>query len=264
MKNAVLSLLLLSAVSLAAVEEGPKVEVTEKTIDLNALAVFADPAAGYSFKVPPGYQKLTAEQNREVFDGLSKYLGKEVSERAERQPPAWFNGPADPKRPQTPPPSLGIGFSDLDEPIDPSRMDDYKRELEQEYKRKGDRFGDIKLEVVKVDGINSLRVEHDIFSPVDNSRSRMIKVAVPGHGRRYDIVFTFSTGQAKSVEEALSVVLNTFKVDKHPEISSEAQSKWSRVMLWTAGGFAAGILLSLILMLLSRVGSKPAVEESGG
>jgi hypothetical protein len=231
--------------------------------DPATLTPYNDTVAGYSFRVPPGYTRLTPEQSRDVFEGLSKFLGKEVGERAERQPPSWFNGPVDPKRPKTAPPALAIGFSEMDAAIDPAQMNEYKTQLEEEYRKRGDRYGELKLEVIKVDGINSLRVEHDIFSPIDNSRSRMIKVSVPGQGRRYDIVFNFVTDQSEGVEKALDTVLKSFKIDKHPVVDEQAQSKWTRIALWTIGCFFAGILLSLLLKVLAGVGEKEP-EESGG
>jgi hypothetical protein len=231
--------------------------------DINALDTYVDNTAGYSFKIPQGYSKLSPEQNREVFEGLSRFLGKEVGERAERQPPSWFSGPPNPKKPKSAPPSLAVGYTDLDEAVDPAQMPKYKQELEEEYKKRGERFGEIKIDIIKVDGVDSLRVEHDIFSPIDNSRSRMIKISVPGAARRYDIVFNFQSDQAEGVDGALATVLKTFKIDKNAGMDATTQSKWKRIAIWTIGCFFAGILLSLVLKVLAGVGEKKP-EESGG
>jgi len=229
----------------------------------NSLPVYSDPVGGYSFLVPSGYKKLTAEQNRQVFDGLSKFIGKDIADRAERNPPAYFNGPVDPKRPTSAPPSLAVGYTELDAPIDPSQLPEYRQQIEQELKKRGDKHSELKLDVVKVNGINSLRLEHDVYSPIDNSRSRIIRVSVPGDRRRYDIVFNFHPDQVEGVEQSLAVVLDQFRIDKHQVVNAESQSKWTRIALWTVGCFVGGIVLSLLLKMLAGVGEKEP-EESGG
>ena len=223
----------------------------------------SDPVAGYSLRIPGGYEKLTEDENREVFEGLSQFLGKDVGERVLKRPPAWFKGPINPAKPKAPPPSLAIGCSEMDQAIDPALMPQYKANFEENFKKKGDRYGELRTEIVQVDGINALRMEHDIFSPIDNSRSRMINIAVPGRGRLYDIVFNFSTHEAEGVEQAVATVLRTFKVDQHPVSETDGKGKWTRVMMWTVGGLVAGILLSLLLKVLAGAGAKTA-EESGG
>jgi len=106
-------------------------------------------------------------------------------------------------------------------------------------------------------------MEHDIFSPIDNSRSRLINVSVPGHKRRYEIVFNYHPDQAESVEASLATVLQTFEIQKKPVVDEKTQSKWTRIAFWTIGCFVAGILLSLLLKVLAGVGEKEP-EESGG
>ena len=101
-----------------------------------------------------------------------------------------------------------------------------------------------------------------MFNPVDNSRSRIVMVMIPGRDRRHDIVFNYSGEQAAAVESALTTVLKTFKVLDHPALDAETQGKWGRVIAWTAGGFAAGIILSLLVKALSSVGGKKPAEKS--
>lgn len=228
-----------------------------------SLPVYSDPVAGYSFLVPSGYKRLTPEQNRQVFDGLSKFIGKDIAERAERLPPAYFHGPVDPKRPQSAPPSLAVGYTDLDAAVNPADIPQYKTQVEAELRKRGDKYGELKLDVIKVDGINALRMEHDVYSPIDNSRSRVISVSVPGQNRRYDIVFNYHVDQVEGVEQSLAAVLDTFKIEKHPVVDEQSQSKWTRIAFWTIGCFLVGIVLSLLLKMLAGVGEKEP-EESGG
>ena len=231
--------------------------------DTTPLVLFNEPAAGYSMRIPAGYERLTEDENREVFRGLSEYYGKEVGERVLRRPLACFKGPINPKKPKEKPPALAVGYSGPGEPIDPAKLPGYKDKLEQEYRKSGEKYGEITIGIVKVDGINSLRVEHDSFSPIDNSRSRTIKVIVRGSEASYDIVFDFSGDQAANVEGALDTVLSTFKISLHPMVDQETTSKWTRVALWTVGCFVVGILLSMLLKMLAGVGEKTP-EESGG
>jgi len=216
--------------------------------------LFTDPLAGYSLRIPLGYHKLTADESREVFRGISEYFGKDIAERAQRRPPQWFGGPIDPKKPKSRPPSLAIGYTDLPEPIDPAMMPYYKKTIEEEYRAKGEKHGEISIEIVKVDGINSLRVEHETFSPIDNSRAHLINLLVPGDGKRYDIVFNYSTDQQAEVREAVSAVQRSFKIDKVPVMDQVTRSKWMRIALWTVGSFVGGILISFLLRSLAGVG----------
>jgi hypothetical protein len=222
--------------------------------EMEKLKLYSDNDAGYSMRIPDGYSKLTEDETREVFHGISENFGKEAGQRVLRRPPAFFKGPPDLKDTKLKPPSLAIGYSDLDEPIDPTQMAFYKEKLEEQLRKTGDKFGDINISMVMVDGITSLRIEHDVLNPMDNSRARLIKIAVPGSGRRFDIVFNFSPEQSTSVESAVATVLHTFKVNSHAAIDPETKSKWTRILYWTIGGFALGILLSVLLKVLSGVG----------
>ena len=240
---------------------GVDIDASKPAASGSAPDLFNEPLAGYSMRIPQGYERLSEDENREVFRGLSEYLGKEVGDRVLRRPPTWFKGPINPKRPKEKPPALAVGYTDLDEPIDPAQMSRYKSDLEQEYRKRGDKYGEIKIDLVTVGGVNSLRVEHDIFSPIDNSRSRMIKVVVPGHGGSYDIVFNFSGDQASDVATALETVLSSFNVQTRPVVDQETTSRWTRVALWTGGCFLIGILLSVLLKMLAGVGEKTSKKS---
>lgn len=216
---------------------------------------YSDDSAGYSVKLPPGYVKLTDNETHEIFKGLSEFMGKEASERAQKRPPAWFKGPPDPKNSVLPPPMFAVGYSDLSEPIHADQLNAYKEKLEEEYKRQGNKYGEIDLKVVLVDGITSLQVEHDVFSPINNERSRVLRVAVPAKDKWFDLNFNFSSEQTDAVHESLKDVLNTFKIAEHQSANAPNQIKWERVLAYTVGFGLAGVLLSLILKKLGAVGS---------
>jgi hypothetical protein len=224
--------------------------------ELQKLELYEDKDAGFSLRIPSGFARLTESENREVFKGLSDYFGKQIGDRALRRPPAWFRGPSDAKNSKLLPPSLAIGYTDMVGVIDPSRLSTYKEEIEKEYKKRGEMHGDIIVTILTVSGVNALRIEHDLISPIDNSRSRIVKVAVPGGERRYDIVLNYSPEQTEQVEPALATALNTFKIDTKPVIDAETKSQWTRVAMWTGGMFVLGVVLSLLLKVLSGVGEK--------
>jgi len=234
-----------------------------KEADTGDLPLFADPEAGYSMRIPSGYTKLTQDENREVFKNISEYFGKDVSEQVLRQPPVYFKGPADPAKPKALPPSMEVSCAGAPLIVDPAQKAKYQEMLEESYRKSGVRHGDISLDFVRVSGVTALRAEHDLYSAVDNSRNRLIRVLVPGPDRRYDIVFNFSPFQAEAVEQALNVVLKTFKITEREALDPEAKTKWGRVALWTVGGFITGILLSLILKLVSGATRKPESAEQG-
>jgi len=210
-----------------------------------------DPVAGYSVSIPTGYRKLTDDETREVFKGLSDYLGKEIGERARKRPPVWFIGPVNPKAPNDHPPSFAIAFTENQEQIDPAQIPAYRDSLEEKHKREGDKVGGVVLSVVKVDGIASLQEEDDMVSPVNNERNRLIRVAIPGKGKWFELVFNYSTDQNESVRTALKETLDTFKVMEHPPENTENTRKWLRVLAYTVGFGLGGVLLSYIFRKLS-------------
>ena len=258
--------LVLSAADTAPGQDAPKTE-TAATTSSETQAVpsdaasalkpteFKDPDAGYVVTIPAGYSRLSDDRVRMAFKGASSYLGKDVSERALVKPPACFQGPVDPLHPKTLPPGLAIGFSALSAPVDPAQMSKYKEDYEQELKKSGESAGDVSVDVVSVNGIPSLRIEHDIFSPIDNTRSRMIKLSVPGQQRRYDIVFSFFNDQAPQVKDAMDVVMKSFATT---EIADPNAGRWMRVALWTVGGLVAGVLLGALLGALAGKKTTPA------
>lgn len=229
--------------------------------DPSKLELFSDPLAGFSVRIPAGYHKLSAEETREVFRGISEYFGKDIAERAQRRPPHWFSGPIDPLKPKSRPPALAIGYTELSEPIDPAMMPFYKQKLEDEYRAKGEKHGDIKVEIVKVDGIDSLRVENEIYSPIDNSRAKLINLLIPGDGKRYEVVFNYSTDQQSQVRDAVTLVQRSFKIEKHPVMDQVTRSKWTRIAMWTIGSFVVGILISIVLRSLAGVGQPEPAQK---
>ena len=205
-------------------------------------------------RIPEGFTRLTEADNREVFRGISEHFGKQVGDRTLRRPPVWFKGPANPAHPTLAPASLAIGYTDLAEAIDVNATQKYKENLEQAYKKAGIKNGEIKIQVIKVSGVDALRIEHDIFSPIDNSQARIVNLAVPGNGRRYDIVFNYSGEQHQEVEKAAQSIIKTFKLKVEPEMDTATQGKWIRVAGFTIGGFVVGVVLMLLLKVLSGAG----------
>ena len=216
----------------------------------SGLSDFSDTEAGFSIKVPAGYTRLTQDQIRMAFKGLSNTLGKNVSERTLLRPPAYFQGPIDPAHPKELPPGLAIGFTALAEPIDPALMNQYRNAYEADLRKNGDSVGELQVDVINVNGVPSLRIEHDIFSPIDNTRMRMVKISVPGHERRYDIVFSFYTDQADSVKEAINTVTRSFVVADTGSWSG-LSSRWMRVALYTVGGLVLGLLIGVIFSAIA-------------
>ena len=202
--------------------------------------------------LPAGYRKLTEDETREVFKGLSDYISKDVAERARKQPPTWFVGPLNPKAPNDHPPSLAIAFTENPEQIDPAQIPVYRDMLEEKHKREGDKVGDVILSVVKVDGITSLQEENDMINPINNERNRLIRVAIPGKGKWFELVFNYSTDQNDAVRAALKDTLESFKVMEHPPENIENTKKWLRVLAYTIGFGLGGVLLSFIFRKLSR------------
>ncbi|MFH0939670.1 MAG: hypothetical protein V1899_10385 [Planctomycetota bacterium] len=229
--------------------------------DLSCLQKFSDPIAGYSIRIPEGYKRLTEDENREVIHGLSEIFGKEFGERTAQQPPTYFKGPKDSARLKNMPPTLAISYSPLDEPIDASKLSQYQAKIERTYKKHGIQHGDLKLEVIQINNVNALRVEHEVFSPIDNSRGFKTFVTIPGKGRRYEIILDYSPSQIEGAQSALAIVLKSFQLEDVLFMNPETQSKWSRVILWTIGGFVAGVLLSLLLLFLIRTGAKTSVTR---
>lgn len=227
-----------------------------------ALELFKDQEAGYSFRVPAGYARLTPDENREVLNSLSQRAGKDVGDRALRRPSVYFKGPADPQRPKVPPPMLVVSCPGAVLVVDPARKAEYKARFEEDYRKSGIKHGDISIEIVKVDGIDSVRAEHDVFDSLTNTRNQLVRVLVPASDRCYDILINFSPEQAGGAEPALATVLKTFKAAERPMLDVESQGKWLRIALWTIGGFVAGIAISLLWRTISGAGgsaqTKPA------
>lgn len=218
--------------------------------------LFTDPAGGFTMKIPAGFARLNDEENREAFNRLSEHFGKEAGERALRQPPVRFRGQPDPKNPEKRPPAMTVTVSGLQWVIDPDKKAQYKDLIEEDYKKVGLRHGEITLDIVSVNGINSLRAEHDIFSPVDNSPEKIVMLIVPGSDRSFDIVFNFVADQSPQVNAALDTVIKSFKVESAPAVSQESMSRWTRILIWTFGCFAAGLLVSFLLRKLAGVNSE--------
>lgn len=213
---------------------------------------FSDPVAGYSLLVPSSYRRLTENEVREIFSGMSKLLGKEIGERAPKRAPAWFVGKPDPAKPNDAPPRFAIGFAELDQPIDPAQITAYRDELAEKHKREGDKIGNMHVSVVSVDGIASLQEEYDYEFGNSTERARLIRLAIPGKGRWYELYFSFSPSQEEGVRAALKELLDSFKVMEHPPQSSENRDKWLRVLYYTVGFGLAGVLISILLQKFSR------------
>ncbi len=182
---------------------------------------------------------------------MSEVLGRDVGEGVGKRPPAWFIGPADPKKPDEPPPSFAINFAEIDQQIDPAQIPLYKQELEDKHKREGDKVGGVVLNVVSVDGITSLQEEY-AYSIPNAPEGRMIRLAVPGKGKWFEMYFNYSPNQDESVRAALKEALESFKVMEHPPENIENRNKWLRVLYYTVGFGLAGVVLSFILRKLSR------------
>jgi hypothetical protein len=213
----------------------------------------SDPVGGYSVTLPPGYVPLTADETHAIFEGLSEFWGKDVGERARKKPPVWFKGPIDPKNPKASPPMFAIAYNDLDQPVDASQITAYKEKIEDEYKRQGNKYGEIELKTLVVDGITSLQIEHDLISRINNERSRVLRIGVPAKGRWYDLSFNFGIDQTELVHAAVKDVIDSFKVMAHPEAPVQEEGKWMRVLYFTIGGGLVGLILSVVLKRLSVI-----------
>jgi hypothetical protein len=222
--------------------------------DLSALKLFSDPAAGYSIRLPAGYERLSEEENRERDSGLSELFARNPSEHAQLQPSIYFKGPQDPKRPKLPPPVFVMSYYDSDQAIDPKELPHYQQLIEQNYRKKGDRYSDLRLTVVQVNGLDALKVENDLINLINNSRDKVIRVRipVPANSRHYEIFFNFSPNQNDEVQAALAVLLQSFKSQPLPLLDPAAERKWTRILFWTVGSGAAGMLIYWLFFLLTR------------
>jgi len=225
---------------------------------IHAGELYSDPIAGYSVSIPTGYRKLTEDETRDVFTGLSDALGKDAGERVRKRPPVWFIGPSNPKVANEHPPSFAIAFSENQEQIDPAQIPAYRDMILEKRKRDGDKPGDVTLSVIKVDGINALQEECDLLNRANQERSFLIRVAVPGKGKWYELVFNYSAEQNEGVRVALKEALATFKVMEHPPENVENAAKWLRVLYYTVGFGLVGVVLSFIMRKLGgeKDGSK--------
>jgi hypothetical protein len=230
--------------------------------ELEKLTAFEDPDARFSMRIPAGFTRLTEADNQEVFRGISEHFGKQVGDRTLKRPPVWFKGTMDPAHPKIAPPSMAIGYTDLADVIDVNARHIYKQNLEQAYKKAGVKHGEIAIDAIQIAGVDALRIEHDIFNAIDNSQARIINLAVPGDGRRYDVVFNFSAEQSAEVETAVKTVMKTFKLKTAPAMDTATQAKWTRVAFFTIGGFVVGVVLMMLLKVLSGAGEKEP-EKSG-
>ena len=213
--------------------------------DSDSLSEFKDPEAGYSFKIPAGYTRLSQEKIRIAFKGISETLAKDATERTRAHPPTYFGGPVDPDFPKLLPPALAIGYNALATSIDPEMVPKYKEQLEADIRKEGDNARDVQLELIQVNGILSLRAEYDKFSPIDNTRMRQVKISVPGHQCCYDIVFTYNSEQAPRLKDAIDTVTRSFTVTDAASLTGGA-SRWVRVALYTVGGLVLGLLIGLL------------------
>lgn len=244
---------MLLSFSLISGEEAKPVET--QTVPAGTAAareVYTDPVGGFSLSLPTGYRKLTEDETREVFKGLSESLNKNVSESVRKQPPVWFIGPVDPKLPAMRPPSLAIAFTENAEQIDPAQVSAYKDALEEKRKQDGGKGGELALSVVKVDGIPSLQEEAEMTNSLNNERDRLIRVAIPGKGKWFELVFNYSADQNEPVRAALKEALDSFKVMEHPPENVENTKKWLRVFYYTMGFGLVGILLSFVLRKMGK------------
>jgi hypothetical protein len=208
------------------------------------LSDFNDAEAGYSFKIPAGYTRISQETIREAFKSISETLAKDASARTRKFPPAYFKGPIDPDHPKLPPPAMAIGYTELAESIDPEMIAKYKEQLEANARKEGENTLNLQLELIHVNGILSLRTEYDKYSPIDNTRMRQVDISVPGHQCRYDIIFTYNSEQAPRLKDAIDTMTRTFTVAE--AASPGGANRWVRVALYTVGGLVLGLLIGFI------------------
>jgi hypothetical protein len=250
------TLLLIASFALIAAEEPKPILPAESakpapvTTGPAKREPYSDAIAGYSVLLPTGYRPLTENETRKVFKWMSEGLARDVGDRAGKRPPVWFIGSTDPKKPDELPPSFAIGFAELDQQIDPALIPAYKLELEEKHKREGDKVGGVALSIVTVDGITSLQEEY-AYSMPNNGDGRLIRLAVPGKGKWYEMYFSYSPSQDESVHAALKEVLDSFKVMEHPPENIENHNKWMRVLYYTLGFGLAGVVLSFLWRRLS-------------
>jgi hypothetical protein len=242
---------------------GAAAENTE-TAKPDESGMFKDTRAGYSFLLPEGYRRLSDDEHREAVRSVGEALGKQASERVLRNPPACFIGPVDPKRPKATPPRFSIEYYDSARKFDAALMGEYKAQIEDAQQKSGEKHGDLSLKLVDVGGEKALRVDRETFSVNDNSREFITRVMIPGPSRRYDVEFVCSAGQTDSVEQSLATVLKSFSMQQPVSAGDEASPGWwRRTLAYTIGGFGAGIVLSLLILWLSRVGRKAENTQPG-
>lgn len=226
------------------------------------LSEFKDENSRYSMLIPKGYKRLSEEKIRENVRSNSEIVGKDITEQILREPAAYFEGPIDPARPKVAPPILKLLTTGLDEAVDPTLLSKYKERYENGVRKHGDTVGNVDVSSLTVNGVHALHFEHELFDRLDNSRRHIIDISIPGPGRRYEIVFNYSTDQDAGVREAAETIIKSFKVLEDAFIAPESSSKWVRIALWTLGGLIAGILLGVLLGVVTGKNQTNVIRDT--
>jgi hypothetical protein len=225
---------------------------------------FVDARAGYTFKVPEGFRRLTEEEHRETVKGVGEYFGKQAAERVLKQAPTYFVGAPDPARPKAKPPAFSITYYESDMTFSQDGLDGYRKELEDNFKKSDTKYGDLSVKLVDLAGIKALRMNYDLFNMMDNTRELITRIAIPGQGRLYEIYFVNSAAQTAEMEKVIHTVLNTFRMQTPVNAGDSAsEGWWRRTLAYTLGGFGIGIVLSLIILAISRMGAKKEETQPG-
>jgi hypothetical protein len=233
------------AALLAASLFSAEAPVEEKPVE------FKDPGAGYSIVLPKGYTRLSEDKIRENVQSNSQIVGKDVTEQILREPAVYFEAPADPAHPKLLPALLKILVTGLNESVDPALLPKYKERYENGLKKHSETIPSIDVSVVTVNGVNALKFEHELFDRLDNSRRHIIDLSIPGPGRRFELVFNYSTDQEASIREAADTIIKSFKVLDGSVATPESSNRWVRIALWTVGAGLVGILLGVLLSALT-------------
>lgn len=225
--------------------------------------VFSDPEYGCTFKIPRGFRRLTKKEHRLALQGIVEEFGKSTGVRFVRRPPVWFRGPAPADAPQQAA-ILSLRRTRFAKPVAFSARDlpACRKTVEEAYRRKNLRTGEIKVSLVRINDAPALCVEHYLVDRRAKTRDLMTRYFIPGaEGLLYEVTFQYRPEMKERMEEALRTFRTSFHAAAATVATPEERAKWSRVLKITIACFVAGVLLHFLLRALSGVGEKPAEEN---
>lgn len=228
--------------------------------------LYADAEAGFKLKVPFGWRRVTEREVRELFRGILRAFGREATEAALRRPPVYFEGP-NPRDTMKIWPNFGVGYIPERFMVDPDQASAYKDQIERYMRGEKQECDGLEVTVCRIDGALSLRMDYGTRrESVTPLKMLMTRFLIPAADRTLEVVFAYDPSQQKEMQATIDQVLESFQVER--AAGGDWTSRWGRIALITAAGFAVGVLFGLVLHWRSRrresSGPAPAGTPDGG